>query len=111
MAIFILAVVAETQLQEMRKNGDRMKQELYRSCRENGPGSHPLRTTLPEIASPSLLDRVQERLDVEGTLRQLRRQRLKERGDVVYIYPQQPKQPYNLMTNPDSHRWRKWTSS
>ncbi|KAK3816588.1 MAG: WD40-repeat-containing domain protein [Benniella sp.] len=38
--------------------------------------------------SPSLLDRVQERPDVEGSLRQLRRQRLKERGRAVYIPPQ-----------------------
>jgi len=40
------------------------------------------------IGSPSLLDRVQERPDVEGTLRQLRRLRLKERGNIVYIHPQ-----------------------
>ncbi|KAK3813343.1 MAG: hypothetical protein J3Q66DRAFT_371880 [Benniella sp.] len=38
--------------------------------------------------SPSLLDRVQERPDVEGNLRQLRRQRLSERGKFVYIPPQ-----------------------
>jgi len=35
-----------------------------------------------------LLDRVQERPDVEGHIRQLRRQRLKERGNAVYITPQ-----------------------
>ena len=43
---------------------------------------------LPAIGSPSLLDRVQERPDVEGNLRQLRRQRLSERGKFVYIPPQ-----------------------
>src|SRR5690349_23351915 len=40
------------------------------------------------MGSPSLLDRVQERPDVDGNIRQLRRQRLKERGNAVYIPPQ-----------------------
>ncbi|KAK3811110.1 MAG: hypothetical protein J3Q66DRAFT_443360 [Benniella sp.] len=79
---------AETQLQELGKNGDTKKQELYRLCRENGPGSHPFKVFSSEIGSPSLLDRVQERPDVEGNLRQMRRQRLKEREKVVYIPPQ-----------------------
>ena len=47
-----------------------------------------MKIVLPTIGTPSLLDRVQERLDVEGNLRQLRKQRLKERGNVVYIPPQ-----------------------
>ncbi|KAK3810920.1 MAG: WD40-repeat-containing domain protein [Benniella sp.] len=78
----------ETQLQELRKNGDTEKQELYRMCHESGPGSHPFKVVSSEIGSPSLLDRVQERPDVEGSLRQMRRQRLKEREKVVYIPPQ-----------------------
>ncbi|KAK3810998.1 MAG: WD40-repeat-containing domain protein [Benniella sp.] len=78
----------ETQLQELGKNGDAKKQELYRMCRESGPASHPFKIGSSEIGSPSLLDRVQERPDVEGSLRQLRRQRLKEREKVVYIPPQ-----------------------
>jgi len=82
------SVVAEAKLQELETNGDETKQKLYRLCRENGPGSHPLKPARPQIGSPSLLDRVQERPDVEGTLRQLRRQRLKDRGDIVYIHPQ-----------------------
>ena len=40
------------------------------------------------MGSPSLLDRVQNRPDVEGQLRILRRQRTKERGSTVYIQPQ-----------------------
>ncbi|KAK3819959.1 MAG: hypothetical protein J3Q66DRAFT_439048 [Benniella sp.] len=79
---------AETQLQDLRRNGNESKQALYRECRENGHGSHSLKTALPQIGSPSLLDRVQERPDVEGTLRQLRRQRLRYRGNAVYIQPQ-----------------------
>ena len=43
---------------------------------------------LPSLASPSLLDRVQNKPDVEGTLRQLRKQRLKEQWNAVYIQPQ-----------------------
>ncbi|KAK3816625.1 MAG: WD40-repeat-containing domain protein [Benniella sp.] len=78
----------ETQLQSLQKDGDAKKQILYKTCRENGLGSHPLKVGLPEIGSPSLLDRVQARPDVEGSLRQLRRQRLKERGKAVYIRPQ-----------------------
>jgi len=80
--------VAETQLLELGKNGDTNKQELYRLCRESGPGSHQFKVLSSEIVSPSLLDRVQERPDVEGSLRQMRRQRLKEREKVVYIPPQ-----------------------
>ncbi|KAF9347919.1 hypothetical protein BGX34_002810, partial [Mortierella sp. NVP85] len=79
---------AKLQLQELRMNGDTAKQRIYQACCDNGPGSHPLKATLCQIGSPSLLDRVQERPDVEGTLRQLRRQRLKGREKVVYIQPQ-----------------------
>ncbi|KAK3828974.1 MAG: hypothetical protein J3Q66DRAFT_435407 [Benniella sp.] len=79
---------AKTQLQELRMNGDTTKQTLYQACYNNGPGSHPLKATLSQIGSSSLLDRVQERPDVEGALRQLRRQRLKEREKIVFIHPQ-----------------------
>jgi predicted NACHT family NTPase len=75
-------------LQELQTVGDITKQTLYKQCRENGSASHPLKISLAALASPSLLDRVQERPAVEGNIRQLRRQRLKERGNVVYIPPQ-----------------------
>jgi len=81
-------IVAETQLQELRISGDATKQALYRHFREKGPTDHPLRTILPAIASPSLLDRVQNKSDVEMNLRQLRKQRLNYRGNAVYIQPQ-----------------------
>src|SRR4051794_35694456 len=84
----IHSTVVEALLQELQKNGDATKQALYQACRENGPGSHPLAVVLPTVDSPSLLDRVHERPDVEGNIRQLRRQRLKERGNAVYIPPQ-----------------------
>ncbi|KAG0233893.1 hypothetical protein BGX31_004754 [Mortierella sp. GBA43] len=79
---------ADSLLQELRHNGDVKKQALYRSCQEKGPGSHPLMVIMPPLGSPSLLDRVQEKPDVEGHLRLLRRQLLNERGNVVYIPPQ-----------------------
>jgi len=75
-------------LEELQKDGDTKKQALYRLCRESGPCTLPLKVALPTLVSPSLLDRVQERPDVEGNLRQLRRQRLKEHGSAVYIPPQ-----------------------
>ncbi|KAK3824987.1 MAG: WD40-repeat-containing domain protein [Benniella sp.] len=80
--------LVEALLHDLKKNGDAAKQRLYRSCCENGPSNHPLRVIMPAIGSPSLLDRVQERPDVEGNLRQLRRQRQKEHGNAVYIPPQ-----------------------
>ncbi|KAI8348228.1 WD40-repeat-containing domain protein [Mortierella sp. GBAus27b] len=79
---------AETIINGLRSNGDASKQAVYEKCRENGPTTHPLNVVQPTIGFPSLIDRVQERPDVEGQLRQLRRQRMKERGAAVYIYPQ-----------------------
>ncbi|KAG0207777.1 hypothetical protein BGX31_002508, partial [Mortierella sp. GBA43] len=78
----------ETLLQDLHKDGDAAKQALYQVCRENGPGRHLLEIALPAIESSSLLDRVQERPNVEGNIRQVRRQRLKERNNAVYIPPQ-----------------------
>ena len=65
-----------------------MNRQHYQKCIQNGgTGIHLLKIALPEIGSPSLLDRVQERLDVEGQIRQLRGHRLKEREKAVYIQP------------------------
>ncbi|KAF9348652.1 hypothetical protein BGX34_002320, partial [Mortierella sp. NVP85] len=84
------ASVAEAMLRELEANGDGKKQELYQTCRQKGPISYPLKIALPEPASPSLLDRVQNRPDVEGSLRVLKKQRTKDRGNAVYI-PHQAK--------------------
>jgi hypothetical protein len=80
--------VAETLLQELVTNGDDKKQDLYKACREKGYTAYPLKVALPEFGSPSLLDRVQNRPDVEGNIRLMRRQRTKERGDAIHIPPQ-----------------------
>jgi WD40 repeat protein len=75
-------------LLELESNGDDKKQMMNRSCREKGPIFYPLNVFRPELASPSLLDRVQNRPDVESNIRVLRKQRTKERGSAVYIPPQ-----------------------
>ena len=77
---------ASTLFQELEVCDDK-KRALYRKCRENHV-AYPLKVTLPELATPSLLDRAQNRPDVETQLRTLKRQRTKERGDAVYIQPQ-----------------------
>ncbi|KAG0003390.1 hypothetical protein BGZ65_001754, partial [Modicella reniformis] len=61
--------------------------EIYKND-DKGPTEHPLIVTVPALPSPSLLDRSQDRPDVEANLRQLRKHRLSERGNAVYIPPQ-----------------------
>ena len=79
---------AEKLLRELESNGDGQKQMMYRSYQEKDLISYPLRIPQPELPSSTLLDRVQNRPDVEGNLRALRKQRAKERGNAVYIPPQ-----------------------
>ncbi|KAF9936047.1 WD repeat-containing protein 38 [Modicella reniformis] len=88
MACSKYGVAAQVLLLELEKNGDTKKQALYQTCRDGDLGLYPLNIALPPLASPSLLDRVQNKLDVEGNLRQIRKQRLNERGNTVYIPPQ-----------------------
>jgi len=85
---FSCVIDAETLLRELGMSEDGKKQDLYRMSRQRGPVSYPLKIALPELATPSLLDRVQSRPDVEGSLRLLRKRRTKERGNAVYIQPQ-----------------------
>ncbi|KAG0213905.1 hypothetical protein BGX31_001183 [Mortierella sp. GBA43] len=75
-------------LEDLQNNGDVMKKKLYQECRGSRLGVNPLKSAIPALGSSSLLDRVQERLDVEGAVRQLRTQRSNERGNGVYIPPQ-----------------------
>ncbi|KAG0240229.1 hypothetical protein BGX31_002162 [Mortierella sp. GBA43] len=75
-------------LRKLESNGDTRKKELYHARREKGPSAYPLKVPLLQLGSPSLLDRVQNKLDVEDHLHQLRSQRRKERGKAVYIRPQ-----------------------
>ncbi|KAF9983856.1 hypothetical protein BGZ65_001352, partial [Modicella reniformis] len=80
--------VAASLLQELDATDDAGKQTLLQACRKKGPSSYPLIGAVSALPSPSLLDRVQNRPDVEANLRQLRKQRLTERGNAVYIPPQ-----------------------
>ncbi|KAF9984730.1 hypothetical protein BGZ65_012765 [Modicella reniformis] len=79
---------ATSLLRELEASKDAQKQILLQVCREKGPTSHPLIDPVPALTSQSLIDRVQNRPDVEANLRQLRKQRLSERGKAVYISPQ-----------------------
>ncbi|KAF9347490.1 hypothetical protein BGX34_003104, partial [Mortierella sp. NVP85] len=79
--------IAGTMLQELGASGND-KRLLYQTCKEKGPLSYPLKIALPELGSPSLLDRVQNRPDVETNIRLLRKQRIKEPDNAVYIPPQ-----------------------
>ncbi|KAG0196911.1 hypothetical protein BGX31_005119, partial [Mortierella sp. GBA43] len=80
--------VVKSLLQELATNGDDMKQALFRSCREKGPTFYPLKIVPSEPESSVLLDRVQNRPDIEGHIRVLRRKRTKDRRSGVYIPPQ-----------------------
>ncbi|KAF9920799.1 hypothetical protein BGZ65_010918, partial [Modicella reniformis] len=79
---------AEILLQELKSSSDTKDQDLTQESVEKDSISYPLKVALPTLGSPSLLDRVQNKPDVEGNMRQLRKQRIKERGDAVYIQPQ-----------------------
>ncbi len=88
----VSAAAAKTMLVKLEKTGDAATQALYNKCQEEAHSQYPLNVVLPLSASTSLLERVQNKPDVEVDLRRLRRQRLQERlqegGDVVYISPQ-----------------------
>ncbi|KAF9353614.1 hypothetical protein BGX34_011467 [Mortierella sp. NVP85] len=83
-----IALHAESVLQELETTGDLKKRAFYQACREKSPGSHPLRINTLALETSALLDLVQNKPDVENSLRQLKRKRLEERGNVVYIPPQ-----------------------
>ncbi|KAF9363095.1 hypothetical protein BGX34_004888, partial [Mortierella sp. NVP85] len=73
---------------DLEASDDPGNQDLYRKSQENGHVAYPLKIAQHELASPSLLDRVQNRPDVEAQLRVLRNHRTKERGNAVYIQTQ-----------------------
>ncbi|KAG0197101.1 hypothetical protein BGX33_000948, partial [Mortierella sp. NVP41] len=81
------SAVAGKVLRRLKHNGDKAKQILYNDCLTLGPSKYPLKISQSQFATLTLLDRVQNKPDVEEDLRKLRQRRLKERGDVVYIPP------------------------
>jgi len=76
------ASVAGTLLRELVSIQDVEKSALCQAWKEKGPTCYPLNVTLPDIASPSLLDRFQKRPDVEGKIRLIKKNRTRQRSDV-----------------------------
>ncbi|GJJ71139.1 hypothetical protein EMPS_03489 [Entomortierella parvispora] len=74
---------AGTLFKELETEGDPAKLDIYRKCIGAEKSTHLLKSGLPELASPSLLDRVQKKTVVEADLRRIARQRIKERGGTV----------------------------
>ncbi|KAF9996507.1 hypothetical protein BGZ80_007227, partial [Entomortierella chlamydospora] len=78
---------AESQLQDLEMDGDSKKRDLYHACMQENQSQYILTATSPSPRECRLLDRVQNKQDVESTLHQLKRERLKEQGQDVYISP------------------------
>ncbi|KAF9359489.1 hypothetical protein BGX34_008331 [Mortierella sp. NVP85] len=79
------ATAAGTLLRNLETIEDAEKQVLYQAWKEKGPTSYTPKVVIPEPTTPSLLDRVQERADIEGKLCFLKKQRIGERGNLIYI--------------------------
>ncbi|KAF9342850.1 hypothetical protein BGX34_007542, partial [Mortierella sp. NVP85] len=83
----VQAVAAENILRDLESKAGSQERARIQACRQKDHTVYPWRIA-SSVASPSLIDRAQDRPDVEGHLRQLRKQRLTEQGNVVYIPPQ-----------------------
>ncbi|KAK3807003.1 MAG: hypothetical protein J3Q66DRAFT_418816 [Benniella sp.] len=81
-------VQANEMIREIEAKADFQERARIQACRQKDHTLYPLRIASSAIASPSLIDRAQDRPDVEGHIRQLRKQRLMEQGTAVYIPPQ-----------------------
>jgi len=79
---------AITVLEQLRTDGDTEKQNLYQSCREDGLDSCQFVIDIQSVETSPLLDRAQNKPDVEGSLRQLRKKRLDEWRNTIFITPQ-----------------------
>jgi len=79
---------ANSLIQNLESTAGTQEQAHIQACRQKDLAMYPLRIASAMVAPPSLIDRAQNRPDVESHLRQLRRQRLMEQGSSVYIQPQ-----------------------
>ncbi|KAG0302350.1 hypothetical protein BGZ98_007594 [Dissophora globulifera] len=79
---------AEILLRELGADGDIKKQSLYQACLGRSQYQYPVAVAVPLLTSTSLLDRIQNKPDIEADLRQLKERRIKEQSDAVYIPPQ-----------------------
>ncbi|KAF9343916.1 hypothetical protein BGX34_006224, partial [Mortierella sp. NVP85] len=82
------AAIADDLIRDLESEADSQERTYIQACRQKDHTLYTLRITSSLVVSPSLLDRAQNRPDVEGHLRLLRKQRLTEQGNVVYIPPQ-----------------------
>ncbi|KAF9145768.1 hypothetical protein BGX20_006901, partial [Mortierella sp. AD010] len=76
-------------LENLSNDGDEAKKDIYRSVMAKEPNRnlHLLKSGPPEFAYPSLLDRVQQKIDVEADLRRLARARFEEKDATLYVPP------------------------
>ncbi|KAK3806088.1 MAG: hypothetical protein J3Q66DRAFT_393107, partial [Benniella sp.] len=72
---------------DLELRADTLERTYIQACRQKDHTMYPLRRASSMTASPSLIDRAQNRPDVEGHLRQLRRLHLTQQGTAVYIPP------------------------
>jgi len=73
---------------------------MYQSYKESGPVPYTLRIDMQSLESSPFLDRAQNKPDVEGGLRQLRKRRLEQQKNTIYIPPQAKA---SLQTPDDEH--------
>ncbi|KAF9342896.1 hypothetical protein BGX34_007502, partial [Mortierella sp. NVP85] len=84
----VQAAAASSIMRDLESKADTQGQAYIQACRQKDHALYPLRIASSITASPSLIDRAQNRPDVEGHLRQLRKRHLMEQGNAVYIPPQ-----------------------
>ncbi len=84
----VSATAAKTALQTLEKVGNADKQTLYQTGLQEGSCSSLLNVASSLPVASTLLDRVQNKLDVETDLRKLKHRRVNEHSDAVYIAPQ-----------------------
>jgi len=83
----IRVVVAENILRDLESKAGSQERARIQACRQKDHSLYHLRIA-SVMASPSLMDRAQDRPDVEGHIRQIRKQHLMKQGNAVYIPPQ-----------------------
>jgi len=84
----IQAAVAKSLIQDLESRADTQEHMHIQACRQKDHTMYPLKIASSMLVPPSLIDRAQNRPDVESHLRHLRRQQLMEQGNAVYIQPQ-----------------------
>jgi len=84
----VQAAVADDLIRDLESKAGSQEHAFIQACRQKDHTAYPLRIGSSMMASPSLIDRAQNRPDVEGHLRQMKKQRLMEQGNAVYIPPQ-----------------------